>query len=61
MDSAIDEVKQILDNPPVDAEKLLDAIKKVSDSWDTKLKLIDAMAQRSIQALGCPVFTANTP
>lgn len=61
MDSAIDDVKQILDNPPVDPQKLLDAIKKVSDSWDAKLKLIDALAQTSIQALGCPVLTANIP
>jgi hypothetical protein len=61
LDSDIDEIKDIIDHPNVDPQKLLTVIQRLNANWSSKLKLMDQLVQSSIELLGCPMLFATNP
>jgi hypothetical protein len=61
LDSDIDDAKQIINNPPVDPQRLFNTLQRISDSWPAKQKLLDALAQAALSGSGCPVQVASNP
>jgi hypothetical protein len=61
LDSDIDDLKKVVDNPPTDPKTVQFLLQKISDKWPTKLKLIEELAVNSLQQMGCPMQLAATP
>jgi hypothetical protein len=61
LDSDIDELKSVIDNQPPDQRKLRMLLQKIADKWPTKQRLLEEIAQNSLQQIGCPVQLASNP
>jgi hypothetical protein len=61
LDSDIDDLKKMIDTPPVDLKIVQMLLQKIADKWPTKLKLLEQLAQASLQDIGCPIQVALTP
>jgi predicted nucleic acid-binding Zn-ribbon protein len=61
LDSDIDELKRILDNPPADQAQVKALLQRIADKWPTKMTLIEELAQNSLKQIGCPIQFASNP
>jgi hypothetical protein len=61
LDSDIDDLKHVLDNPPVDQTQVQSLLRKIADKWPTKVRLLEEIAQNSLQQIGCPMQFASNP
>jgi hypothetical protein len=60
LDSDIDDLKTLLDNPPVDQTQLRTLLRKISDKWPTKVSQLEELAQNSLRQIGCPLQFASS-
>ena len=61
LDSDIDDLKHLIDNPPVDQRQLQGILKQLAQKWPTKLRLLDEIAQNNLKDIGCPMQFASNP
>ena len=61
LDSDIDEIKKIIDNPPVNWQNLFAILQRLNAKWPTTLQLIDARIDVITLLLGCPRLFAQNP
>jgi hypothetical protein len=61
LDSDIDDLKKVIDTPPVDVKTVQMLLQKIADKWPTKVKLMEELALASLQQMGCPTQLAANP
>jgi hypothetical protein len=61
LNSDIDELKKVIDTPPVDVKTVQVLLQKIGNKWPTKLKLVEELALASLQGIGCPIQLASNP